>query len=42
VSFAEGIARSVAWFDADPARRIVNDEANRAIDRIIAAQRRAF
>jgi len=42
VSFAEGIARGVAWFDADPARRTVSDDANRAIDRIIAAQRRAF
>jgi nucleoside-diphosphate-sugar epimerase len=40
-SFAEGIARSIAWFDADPARRTVNEETNRRIDRVIAAQRRA-
>jgi len=33
--------RSVAWFDADPARRVVNAEMDRRIDRVIAAQRRA-
>lgn len=41
VSFAEGMARSIAWFDADPARRVVDAEADRRIDRLIAAQRRA-
>ena len=41
-SFAEGMARSVAWYDADPARRVVSDKANRMIDRVIAAQRRAL
>jgi nucleoside-diphosphate-sugar epimerase len=41
VSFAEGMARSIAWFDADSARRAVNEEANRRIDDVIAAQRRA-
>ena len=40
-TFAEGIARSIAWFDADPARRTVNEETNHRIDRVIAAQRRA-
>jgi nucleoside-diphosphate-sugar epimerase len=39
-TFAEGMARSIAWFDADPARRTVNEEAARRIDRVIAAQRR--
>lgn len=42
VSFAEGMARSVAWYDADGARRTVNAEMNRLIDRVVAAQRRAF
>lgn len=42
VSFREGIARSVAWFDADPARRTPNADASRALDRVIAAQRAAF
>jgi nucleoside-diphosphate-sugar epimerase len=41
VTFAAGMARSVAWFDADPARRTVNEETDRRIDRVIAAQRRA-
>jgi nucleoside-diphosphate-sugar epimerase len=38
VSFAEGMRRSLAWFDADPRRRTVNDEANSLMDRIISAQ----
>lgn len=42
VSFAEGMKRSVAWFDGDPARRVVNAEMDRRIDRVIAAQRRAL
>ena len=41
VSFAEGMARSIAWFDADPARRLVNAETARRIERVIAAQQRA-
>jgi nucleoside-diphosphate-sugar epimerase len=41
VSFAEGMKRSVAWFDGDPARRVVSAEMDRRIDRVIAAQRRA-
>jgi nucleoside-diphosphate-sugar epimerase len=41
VTFAEGMKRSVAWFDADPARRHVNAEMDARIDRVIAAQRRA-
>jgi nucleoside-diphosphate-sugar epimerase len=40
--FAEGMARSVEWFDADPVRRVVSDKANAMIDRVIAAQRRAL
>ena len=42
VSFAEGIARSVAWYDADPARRVVNERTNQMIDRVLAAQARAL
>lgn len=41
-SFAEGMSRSVAWFDADSARRVVSEKANAMIDRVIVAQRRAF
>ncbi len=42
VGFAEGVARSVAWYDADPARRVASAETNRRIDRVLAAQRRAL
>jgi nucleoside-diphosphate-sugar epimerase len=42
VSFAEGMARSIAWYDALASRRVASEEANRRIDRVIAAQRRAF
>jgi nucleoside-diphosphate-sugar epimerase len=42
VRFAEGVARSIAWFDANPARRVVNEVVDGAIERIIAAQRRAM
>ena len=38
VSFAEGMRRSIAWFDADPRRRGVNGDANRLMDRIASAQ----
>jgi nucleoside-diphosphate-sugar epimerase len=40
-TFAEGMARSIAWFDADPDRRTVNEETDRRIDRVIAALERA-
>lgn len=40
VPFAEGIARSIAWADADPAKRhIVNDKVNAMMDGLILAQR---
>jgi len=42
VTFAEGIARSLAWFDADPARRSVSATANDNIDRVLAAWGRAW
>jgi nucleoside-diphosphate-sugar epimerase len=42
VSFAEGIARSIAWFDADPTRRIVSPSANENIERVLAAWGRAW
>jgi len=32
-----GIARTLAWFDADPARRMVDDDANTLYDRMIDA-----
>lgn len=42
VPFAEGVARSLAWFDADPARRVVDEERNALLDRIIAAYEAAW
>lgn len=36
VSFADGIERSLAWFDADPARRQIDAERDVLLDRIIA------
>jgi len=42
VTFAEGIARSIAWFDADPARRVVSPTANDNIERVLAAWGRAW
>jgi nucleoside-diphosphate-sugar epimerase len=37
VPFAEGIRRTVAWFDADPARRQIDAEMDADLDRLIAA-----
>ena len=37
VPFAEGIRRTLAWFDADPARRLTDADANAAWDKLIAA-----
>jgi nucleoside-diphosphate-sugar epimerase len=34
--FRDGIARSVKWFDADPARQKIDAEANAAWDKLIA------
>jgi len=40
VPFAEGIRRTMAWFDADPARQQIDHEANERWDRLIAAYER--
>ena len=37
VPFAEGIRRTLAWFDADPARRLTDAHANARWDKLIAA-----
>jgi hypothetical protein len=42
VRFAEGIRRTISWFDADPARREVDVEADAAWDRLIAAYERGL
>jgi nucleoside-diphosphate-sugar epimerase len=40
--FRDGIARTLAWFDADPARRLIDLEAASKWDRLIAAYDRGL
>ncbi len=40
VCFAEGIRRTLAWFDADPARRQVDSALDAAYDHLIAGYRK--
>jgi nucleoside-diphosphate-sugar epimerase len=42
VPFADGVARSLAWFDADPARQVVDADRDALLDRILAAYRTAW
>lgn len=42
VNWAEGVRRSLAWFDAHPEFQTVDDEMNSLWDRIIAAYEHAF
>jgi len=37
IPFSQGAREIVAWFDADPARQVVDEGANRLIDEILAA-----
>jgi nucleoside-diphosphate-sugar epimerase len=40
IPFSEGIRRTIAWFDADPARRAVNQKADAGVDEILTAWKR--
>ncbi len=42
VTWAQGVRRSLAWFDADPARRSIDAAMNQSWDRLLAAYSRAF
>jgi len=42
VPWAEGVKRTIAWFDADPARQTINAEADKKWDAIISAYERAY
>jgi hypothetical protein len=42
VSWAEGVRRSLAWFQTDPARQTIDAAMNHTWDTIIAAYQRAF
>jgi hypothetical protein len=37
VPFTQGIRQTMAWFDADPARQQIDDEANAHWDNLIEA-----
>ncbi len=40
--FADGIRRTIAWFDADPARKIVDATTNERWDKLVAAYERGL
>jgi hypothetical protein len=42
VRFRDGIKASLAWYDADPARRRIDEAANSKWDRLIAAYERGL
>ena len=42
VTWAEGIRRTIAWFDADPKRQTIDFEADQKWDEIISGYKRAF
>jgi len=42
IPFRQGAAESMAWFDADPARRVVDPARNTLLDDIVAAYRSAW
>jgi nucleoside-diphosphate-sugar epimerase len=37
IPFKQGIKRTLAWFEEDPSRKIINKETNEMMDRIISA-----
>jgi len=39
ISFAEGIKKTIEWFEADPKRMKINEKTNRLIDLIVASKR---
>jgi len=40
--FRDGIRASIAWYDADPARRLIDEDLDRRWDRLIAAYERGL
>jgi nucleoside-diphosphate-sugar epimerase len=42
IPFAQGAKEIVAWFDSDPANRVVDEKLNQTIDRILAAYQAAW
>lgn len=41
-SFAEGIRKTLAWFNADPSRKKIDDQLNGTMDKLIAAYEKGF
>lgn len=42
ISWAEGVCRALAWFEADPSRQTIDHEANQRWDSIITAYEKAL
>jgi nucleoside-diphosphate-sugar epimerase len=42
IPFTRGAEEMIAWYDGDPARRVVNEEFNQLTDKILAAYERAW
>jgi nucleoside-diphosphate-sugar epimerase len=42
VTWAEGIKRTISWFDADPRRQVIDRDADQKWDEIIARFKRAY
>ena len=42
IPFARGAEEIMAWYDADPARQVVDDATNQMMDRIVAAMQAAY
>jgi hypothetical protein len=42
VPYFEGVRRTMAWFDADPARKLIDEEANAKWDKLIEVYERGL
>ena len=42
VQVVQGVNEIVAWFDSDPANRVVDEQHNQMIDRILTAYKAAW
>ena len=42
IPFARGVHEIVAWFDADPTRRVIDEAHNQTVERILAAYQSAW
>jgi len=42
IPFTEGIRRTLAWFEADPARQHINQSTNEWIDYVIERYEKAY